>query len=238
MTAELLEKTVGLVTSRDLAELEIIVKTLGIEDWYQVFLEENPSKGLGYHNTLHAQYVALNAFRLYSIDMLQPDGEVKRPTATSLVLAGLFHDYAHSGGHAGDDVNILNACKHVADIGIRLKSCYALVSSVTSMIRSTEYPPTGGEFHSHQRYLQDADFLWTTNAPATPVVMEGLPQEIAVRTGHIFTPQEMVGEQLKFLPTVTMHTVVGRYIWNRCIGDALALQSAFAQAKTQSTVGV
>lgn len=227
--SDLIKAMFELNDRRTTAELEAVCEVLGITQWYKAALAENPAFALGYHNITHAKYVAITAYRLYVAANLISG--INHQFVSNLIIAGLFHDDGHSGGARKDVINIHIACQKVQELGIRFETPAREILTIQALIRSTEYPGTGEMYHPLQNFIQDADFLWSAELRAIPVVMQGLAQEQAVHSGKpALTPVEMVPVQEKFLSGVRMYGSVANHIFSKTRPATFAAQKAYAKA--------
>lgn len=149
-----------------------LLSEVGLSETIVDFVDSNPSRNLPYHNNTHNFMVGANAYQF---------GEKLKFTVRDLqhvLVAGLFHDYAHTGGTDPDWVNVEKAVSYVESISTELKS-YGLSSSyLISLIWGT-CNPDEGEYTVQQQVLRDADLMgWIDQTPQE--LMEGLSKEIGV----------------------------------------------------------
>lgn len=119
------------------------------------FSDGNPSANLPYHNNDHCYNVAVDA---YDLGKMFP--EMNERSLRHLLVAGLFHDYAHTGYSHPDNLNIAAAEKYIKDIAPHLKSMEISVGRIIRLIRATENPsPPTREYSTDEKIMRDADLM-------------------------------------------------------------------------------
>jgi hypothetical protein len=119
------------------------------------FSDGNPSLNLPYHNNDHCYNVAVDA---YELGKMFPQINVR--SLRHLLVAGLFHDYAHTGYSHPDNLNIAAAVQFVKQIGSDLKSMDINVGRIIRLIRATENPsPPTREYSLDEKIMRDADLM-------------------------------------------------------------------------------
>lgn len=152
----------------------IKLRELGLNPGHLIVITEvNPSRSLPYHNSHHCLSVALNAEEGARFTGL---GIEDRRT---LFIAGLYHDFNHSGGANPDSVNVADAAAHMK-AWCRLLEDFTegQLESIHTTILSTRWPydEVPGETTMVEDILCDADLMqWTE--PDTKDFMEGLGAE-------------------------------------------------------------
>lgn len=207
-------------------ELEAICGNLKLSDVLKYVEETNPSKDLPYHSNRHQFFVAVTAFRLYMVESIKDTPSWH--DARALVMAGLFHDFNHSGGTEADSVNIQRASTAVMRCGAALSLAYALTEDAIALVHATEWPPTELRHHALQKYIQDADLLWTREISGAMTAIDGLPEEFQHRVGKVMTPTEMAAGQEQFFSTVKINSEAGAYIFSRSKTPMLQFQKEYA----------
>lgn len=124
-----------------------------------VVTEVNPSRHLPYHNSHHCLSVGLNALEGARVAGLGLEAQ------RSLFIAGLYHDFNHSGGAKDDNANVADAAAHMI-AWCRLLEDFSdsQIESIRRAISSTCWPPENytGERTLAENILCDADMLqWT-----------------------------------------------------------------------------
>jgi hypothetical protein len=119
------------------------------------FSDGNPSFNLPYHNNDHCYNVAVDA---YDLGKMFP--EMNERSLRHLLVAGLFHDYAHTGYSHPDNLNIAAAEQFVKSIAPDLKSMDINVGRIIRLIRATENPsPPNRKYSLDEKIIRDADLL-------------------------------------------------------------------------------
>lgn len=145
----------------------------GVADW--VF-ENNISRNLPYHNWYHAMLMVLDCYEGAKYESL---GDVE---TGNLLMAALFHDFNHSGGHAADDENIrraLTGLRTARDLGLVSEESFG---EVYALIEVTEFPYTRVDLYtSGMRIIRDADFNSLMHANWFEHMVCGLHAELSVK---------------------------------------------------------
>lgn len=135
------------------ATLQNTLEAVNLPDDFIAFIlneNNNPAKH-PYHNGIHCQRVAYHAlmgaefYNLVTFDK------------SYLVLAGIFHDWAHSGGWLDDRDNVTLAIGHF-EYTVKKFKVKTNVQKVSSLIRATEYPHNMS-FEIMHKIIQDADLM-------------------------------------------------------------------------------
>lgn len=198
------------------AEADVIAKRLRVEDVLTYVRESNPSGDLPYHCTFHCVTVAVTAFNLYSAIGKRTRGRQSAITdnARQLFVAGLFHDFNHSGGKLADWENIERAIRgwqnSFADDTTRFG-----VGRVEEIIQATEFPWKEIPFRHTHNIIRDADFLSSAEIAATLLPIDGLPIELEETLGKRLSPEGMFSRQPDFLNSLRMNTLEGQYLWDQ-----------------------
>lgn len=177
-------------------------KTAQIASWIRI---HNPAQCMPYHNTYHSETVALFCYEAALFAHLDSND------TQALVLAALFHDFAHSGGLQPDSANIekaVQACKsYCLQTGLDTK----ILNTALRLIRCTEFPYTSAPTDELECIIRDADMMQIMDANWGEMVLEGLYAE-----QHLNRPTlnqiEFVKSSLKFYKAVKMHSKWGRSI--------------------------
>lgn len=164
----------------------------------RIITQENPSASLPYHNSGHCCTVALNCLEGARVSGLD------RESTRLLFLAGLYHDYAHTGGKSSDEVNISRAvegvirwCNHLEEFsGNEL-------DRISENIVATIYPGSlfAGSRNLSQAIICDADHMQYLEPDASSFI-EGLMLESGRPNDSIST--------CAFLASYEPHTEWGR----------------------------
>lgn len=119
------------------------------------FSDGNPSLNLPYHNNDHCYNVAVDA---YDLGKMFP--EISEETLKHILVAGLFHDYAHTGYSHPDNLNIAAALYFVRSISVPLLAMGLNVGTLIRLIKATENPsPPNVEYSLDEMIMRDADLL-------------------------------------------------------------------------------
>jgi hypothetical protein len=130
----------------------------------------NPAASLPYHDNTHNYVVAVNAYQMGK------ELQMSTYQVNHMLVAGLFHDFDHTGGTLFDVTNIIRALKAVEDnreIFIRagLQPWY-----VKQLIQATQNPPRT-HYTIPEQVMRDADLMgWAE--PGTRKLMTGLTAEL------------------------------------------------------------
>jgi hypothetical protein len=133
----------------------------------------NPSAGLPYHNNDHCYNVAVDAY-----DLGKEFPEISESTLKHLLVAGLFHDYAHTGYSHPDVLNIAAALQFIDEISLKLVSMGLSSTRIAHLIYSTMNPaPPGGIHRLDEMIMRDADLLGWCQEENQEKFLEGLTIE-------------------------------------------------------------
>lgn len=159
-----------------------------------VICKENPSAALPYHNAGHCCTVGLNC-----VDGAINNGMSPEDTS-NLFLAGLYHDYDHSGGKCTDDINIARAIKGMSYWCSKLEGYDAeRISKIANIISATIWPANlfEGARDLSQSIICDADHMQYLEPDAMSFV-----DGIGTETGQLTT----VPSTLQFLASYVPRT--------------------------------
>lgn len=173
------------------AELDQAISELGLMHVASYVAENNPSSHIPYHNLYHAQTVALTCWRAAQL------ANLSKTDTQALILAALFHDFAHTGGVLPDADNI-----HLAIDALRIsQKSLALDSELVAVaidtILATQYPYVVEPKTEMQRIIRDADLCqilyegWET-------MLEGLRLEMSVATSQPVDPAAFSAKAFRF----------------------------------------
>lgn len=203
-----------------LLSVKDICKNVGIEHALEYVLTRNPSNNLPYHNLLHTLSMVDCCFKAathYNLPLVSI-----RP----LLVAALFHDFAHSGGKLSDTENIKNAIAGFEHFNMQQNHSqfgHQYQTYVPRFISVTEYPYVVVPHCIEERILRDSDLLSIMYEDWYDRVVIGLGQEMCVKAGRVITEREMIEGQLEFLSKVTMFTDWGKqkfqFHYHRVFGD-------------------
>lgn len=115
----------------------------------------NPSLSLPYHNNDHCYNVAVDAYELGKEFLEISDNALRH-----LLVAGLFHDYAHTGYSHPDNLNIAAALQFIREISSELEKMSLDVRTIIRLIKATENPaPLNTEYALDEMIMRDADLM-------------------------------------------------------------------------------
>ena len=154
----------------------------------------NPAAFLPYHNNEHNYVFAVNAYDIGKSSGLN-NWQLKH-----LLVAGIFHDYDHTGGTKPDVNNILRALKFIhAEHRVFTKMGLAPYY-LRQLIQATQNPPRV-TYSFPEKIMRDADFMgWCE--PETRHMMLGLSAELGVPVN--------IKSTKKFLNETFIHTEQAR----------------------------
>lgn len=183
--------------------LSIIAKHLGLTSYLNFFFEHNKSTA-EYHSNYHSICVALNCYE--GARRLQ----LSLSETRIVVLAGIFHDYNHSGGILTDDKNIdiaiegltlaynqigLEACEAALQFGVLAPLLTPEeIAKTIQTLRITKYPYETDPITITEMIIRDADLMqpYEENVSVLKNQYEGLRIEMERTYPMKFTAKEFV----------------------------------------------
>ena len=172
-------------------------------------VEANPSAA-PYHNNYHAYSMVVNCAELYEGCAVVAVPQLHKVAPFQLLIAALFHDYAHSGGILSDAENITAACRLVT------KEISPLLivgdgEEVTRLIQITHFPFKREPVTLEEKIIRDADLLQITMPSYAYQVYKGLISEIRLSGAHkprqtLLTLEGYAEAQHNFLTSATFYT--------------------------------
>jgi predicted metal-dependent HD superfamily phosphohydrolase len=183
--------------------LDQMLRPMGLLLVYEYVAANNPANALPYHNLFHTQCMVLTCQRAAQAAQL-PVFERE-----ALVVAPLFHDYAHSGGTRSDAENIAVAQAALGDAAAVLGLPDRLVARSLELIATTQYPHVGPALDESERIIRDADMCQLLYGHWFEQVYIGLRAEMAHTRGPM-SLAEFCALQHSFLPAVELHSSWGR----------------------------
>lgn len=160
-----------------------------------------------YHNFRHMFYVVCTCFEACQYYLVKTEGH-SRIKVRNLLIAGMFHDFDHSGVVGHDDLEIERALrglkKHI------LPEDLAEYEAIAVLIRATEYPykTHAKELSLEGQILRDADLSQALSEVWMQQILFGLSQEMNL------TPLEMLRTQESFLANLKFNTVWAKERFN------------------------
>lgn len=202
--------------------LHFINQNKQLQKAFKFVVETNPSTYLPYHNTGHMITVATNVLEGATHYSLSENEK------NELVIAGLFHDYNHSGGEFKDDVNIQRAIEGLNEF-YKQNDIYTDKGTVISIIEATQYPyveTNPDNLTLQQKIIRDADLMQTYEDNYFQQCILGLKSEFKTPSMDV-----MLENQIKFLLNANTWTDWGalKYKLNsgRLLSDLAKLQQIF-----------
>lgn len=118
----------------------------------------NPSSRLPYHNNDHCYNVAVDAFDLGKEYI--GSGKVSLRMLQHILVAGLFHDYDHTGYSHPDKLNIDNAVMFIRSQTAIFSSLKLNTDRLIRLVKSTQNPARlHPEYNFEEQIMRDADLL-------------------------------------------------------------------------------
>jgi len=135
-----------------LLRVETQLRNYGLRELYNAWLSENSGAKNPYHGQQHLAVVGLHAHRLATKIFKHSN------MAPSLLIAGLYHDYNHTGDPSvPDSVNIARAVaawrKHAPLYGAEV-----LMGTVTELIEATEHSAMASTIA--QQIIRECDYSY------------------------------------------------------------------------------
>jgi predicted metal-dependent HD superfamily phosphohydrolase len=183
--------------------LDQLLRPMGLLKVYEYVAKNNPANDLPYHNLFHTQCMVLTYQKAAEVANL-PAFERQ-----ALVVAPLFHDYAHSGGIRPDVENIAIAKTALTCAAAELGLSAELVSRSLELVEATQYPHLRPARDESERIIQDADMCQMLYGHWFEQVYMGLRAEM-VHTVGAMTLSEFCAMQRSFFPAVELHSAYGR----------------------------
>lgn len=189
------------------AHFQSILIAHRLEWLWQHVVETNPARRNTYHNNEHMKTVARLSWELLNIEIVRSTCLINNP-AEVLLVAGMMHDYGHSGGELTDEENIAIALMGVENIAGTLIERYneEFVEDVKDVIRVTQYPFVYRPTNLLQQIIRDADVMQSFEPNGLTLIMEGLRNELRNDKGEVPTHAVMAEGQIKFLQNLELFT--------------------------------
>ena len=181
--------------------LRIITERLNILPYLEYFFKHNQSAA-EYHSNYHAVCVALNVYEGAWHEKLS-ESETR-----SLVLAGIFHDFNHSGGTMTDDKNIEKAIHgvssaYIEEVEFETSLTTEEFSQTIQTLAITKYPYEKDPVTIMEQIIRDADLMQPYEEDDLILEMQykGLHTEIERAYPMKFTSSEFANGQRSWLDT-------------------------------------
>ena len=178
-------------------EIKALLEPFDLSTEFEWFLKSNGSNNLPYHNLYHTLSVVKNSYNGAEFYNLPYD------STRNLLIAALFHDFDHTGGHKDDDTNISKAL-------LGLGNCFGHgnpdLQAPQRHILCTRFPFIRKPVCIEQKILRDADIIQGLLPFGYEMVIQGLRQEIEIARKCAITEQEMLKGQIAFLSNIELFT--------------------------------
>ena len=192
--------------------------------------EMNPSAEVPYHNDYHSHTMVVNCLNMAN--------ELRLPTddISNLLIAALFHDYAHGAGtESGDHINIFRAQQKIMQLNEMGALSYDRASEICKIIAVTEFPFVRVPGTTSEKIIRDADLMSCLEPCWKIHVMYGLRREINTKIikkaggdwfaqQNILTVKDFMQAQLNFIRTAEFFTG---------LVDASKFQSVFDEIQAE-----
>ena len=188
-------------------DAKTVCKNFGIYSIYSNVYSKNPSNDLPYHNWYHTNSVIVNCAAGAAYHNLSYDD------TRDLLLAALFHDFAHSGGTQSDELNVKTAILHFKEMYHGLLN----TDKIAKFIDCTEYPFTKHPFCIEMKILRDADLMQWLMPDSEVMIAIGLRKEVELAQGKEIPMANWLDMQLQFLETAKFYSTWGINIYREKI---------------------
>lgn len=182
---------------------------------FKTWLNSNPSGDLPYHGNQHLIEVAQNGLLLSNLLGLSDQA------TRSIVVAGLLHDYDHTGNpDTPDSVNIAHANNYVKTVTETLTDLNIQVKGVQELVKATLHPSVKKPGSLNGRVIKDADVLFWVNPETTVPEMVAKMDALAEETGKPVT----VESTRKFVQDYKFYTTPAwnlqqKSLWKRSLEE-------------------
>lgn len=189
-----------------------ILERLGAYRAYLHVRDHNPSNRLPYHNWTHLCHVVVNSHRGAEHYALPARDQA------NLAVAGIFHDYDHSGGVTDDQQNVDRAIANFQEWSSTQSHPTWDDAEVELLIRTTQWPPVVDPISITQKIMRDADLMENGLDTWEELIMNGVRFELEVKEGVPITLEDMKRRQVEYHRGVQWNTAWGRrfareHIW-------------------------
>lgn len=199
-----------MIVDKNLADkVRTICKRLNITEALTWVNAHNSANELPYHNLYHTHCMVEKCVEGANYHNL-PYRSIQ-----NLVVAALFHDFAHSGGHKDDAVNINNAILGFNSYEDRVRSNID-ANEVRQFIRITQYPYIEEPICIEQRIIRDADLMQSFRSTWKEMILDGLREEMSIKLKKELSLEEMAQGQVAFLKNVRPLSGWGKYVMLDC----------------------
>lgn len=186
-----------------------VIKDYKLDNYLKILITLNEGNNNPYHNLNHTLTVVKNIYDISNNISMEHD------KIRLMLIAGIFHDFNHSGGiHKKDSYNILDA--------ITAFNIYSIENDedndfIVSVIVSTQFPydkEKDASLNEYQKIIRDADVIQWVEDDYIQQVILGLGKEI-FGTDSI-TIKQLEG-QIDFMRSVKIFSKYAQNIINNKI---------------------
>lgn len=208
--------------------------------WLLREAEDCPNVDNFYHNAEHMLDVAIRAVELYQAEVMfhatvgdTVDLITQHRDISTLIIAGLLHDWGHSGGSRPDKQNIADAVTKVQSLKTRIErnTGYSnIVEMACAAIEVTEFPFVLEPNTLVEKCLRDADVMGFFEAHGSKELFERFWPE-AYLAGKVTAESaaELLGRQRAFIQDLTFYTEAGQAMANRQRERAMARAQLYVE---------
>jgi len=204
----------------------------------KAYLEKrNQNPQATYHSNTHMLGAWDICKQLWEAEKKEPHFCLVEPEEvmlTTLMVACLFHDFGHSGGHKSDAENIkvaIRALKHFVlvesdVISKQFKQKYPdsdgyLLWGAVAIVDCTQFPFIKEPQGRLEHIMRDADLLYAVMSGDTSIILEKLRTEIQVQYDREMAPRVMYEGQCEFMKKAEFFTDSGKQLWEQYSGPYL-----------------
>lgn len=166
----------------------------------------------GYHGLRHMLHVTWVCYQ--ACDYYIRLGKMTKREARNLLIAAIFHDYAHCGKSGNDKFNIEIAVEAMANRVALQEDGY--IAEIATIIRATQFPHAdlGQSITLLQAVIRDADMSQAFGVTWIGDICAGFGSELGK------TPVEMLEQQRKFLEHLHFSSDFGHVFFGQAAVDA------------------
>lgn len=178
-----------------------------------------------YHNSRHMLGVTNLAHELCRLNVRNHNKVYTEEFLKILTLAGMFHDFNHTGGIHNDDTNIKRAIdsinlyrKELIETGLVTDF---IIDSAIAAIRNTRFPYLESPRTELMEILRDADVLWANYTNDIRVLIHDLRYEIQLGMKRLIPMSEFYEMQVNFMNNVEIFSESGKTLFENTKQDTL-----------------
>lgn len=189
-----------------------ITKKYKLDHYINCLIVYNTGNNNPYHNFYHTMTVVKNIF------FIGKSMEIDDDKLRLLLIAGIFHDFNHSGGKFPDDYNVTNSI-------IKFKQ-FSQESNednefITDVIKCTQFPYDKEKDLSltdYQKIIRDADLMQSLEDNYLQQILFGLNKEI---TGSDTISVKQLQGQIVFMSSAEIFTDYAKSQMNDKLGSKI-----------------